>query len=392
MNRKERSRAEMALLVGSGFYYTCDHWTRVLLPFFQWQLLPPGNFQIVVMVTAIGAISTGIGSFIVGHMIELLGIRKTAIIITLITALYQVLITKVSGIYVFIALQSLLFFNNLPVVIDALVCQMEGEDGDDKKRSLLISRLTIPQSIAYALGPYLALQTLFIITAFIHVSQYICVALHLLTVLPLIFMTFPEREDDKKFKLTLPSLTDYYEIMKNERISLCLGLLFAVVGPYQAYDQVIRAQLTGAVVRDPTSIIYVILLGSFTVLTASYIHLSFTSGNDYYRMLGGLCIQVAFVAVAIGELSSQILSTVSKKNAGKVAALLRSVHLLGAGMTPLIAGVFIEEHDYALLCHCGALISILAIPVVYKFGKFMKSQSAFLPMTGVSFHSVPKLD
>lgn len=41
---------------------------------------------------------------------------------------------------------------------------MEGEDGDDKKRSILISRLTIPQSIAYALGPYLALQVQIIYT------------------------------------------------------------------------------------------------------------------------------------------------------------------------------------------------------------------------------------
>ncbi|CAJ0577500.1 unnamed protein product, partial [Mesorhabditis spiculigera] len=419
MLRKARSRIEVALLFASGFYHTADQWTRVLLPFFQWQLLPPGDFQVVVKVTSMGAISTGLGSFLVAQMIEALGVRKTAIIITLMTALYQFLITQVTSLYGFVAVQMLLVFNNLSVAIDAMVCQMEGEDGDDKKRKILISRLAIPQSIAYALGPYLALQTMFLITAHIGVCQTMNVVMHLCTVLPLICFAFPEHENPRGFKLALPSIGSYFELIKNERTALCMGLLLAVVGPYQAYDQVIRAMLTGAIVRNPTSMIYVFLVlggttlavnlwlypwlqtkfkpqqllaGSFSVLTISYIHLSFSNDDHYYNLLLGLCIQVALVAVSVGELSSQILSTVSKKNAGKVAALLRSVHLLGAGLTPLVAGMLVDKNDYAKLCYCGALISLLAIPAVTRFGKFMRSQPAFLPMTGITLNTVPKLD
>lgn len=44
------------------------------------------------------------------------------------------------------------------MVVDAMIAQLIGEDGDDKERAILIARLTIPESIAYAVGPYLAIQ------------------------------------------------------------------------------------------------------------------------------------------------------------------------------------------------------------------------------------------
>lgn len=49
-------------------------------------------------------------------------------------------------------------FNHMPTIVEALIGQMIGEDGDDKERTRLMMRLTIPLSIAFALGPYLAVQ------------------------------------------------------------------------------------------------------------------------------------------------------------------------------------------------------------------------------------------
>lgn len=56
------------------------------------------------------------------------------------------------------AFQLLLFFNHIPTIVDALIGQLVGEDGDDKERTQLLMRLTIPQSIAFAAGPFMAVQ------------------------------------------------------------------------------------------------------------------------------------------------------------------------------------------------------------------------------------------
>lgn len=49
-------------------------------------------------------------------------------------------------------------FNHIPTIVEALIGQVVGENGDDKERTALMMRLTIPLSIAFAIGPYLAVQ------------------------------------------------------------------------------------------------------------------------------------------------------------------------------------------------------------------------------------------
>lgn len=70
------------------------------------------------------------------------------------------LISKITSFYTFAIIQLLLLANHMPMVADALTAQIVGEDGDDKERARLIMRLTVPQSIAFAAGPYLAIQVL----------------------------------------------------------------------------------------------------------------------------------------------------------------------------------------------------------------------------------------
>lgn len=138
--------------------------------------------------------------------IEVLGLRNSAMVSTALIILYQLVVCQFNNLYIYLILQSLLIFNNMQMIIDAAILNMESEDGDYKKRTRLITRIMIPQSIGYALGPYCALQMIFFVTPSLEISQALCGFLAILTLLPVIWNYFPDNPNSSKCILISPLL------------------------------------------------------------------------------------------------------------------------------------------------------------------------------------------
>ena len=84
--------------------------------------------------------------------------------------------------------------------------------------------------------------------------------------------------------------------------------------------------------------------------------------------------------MAYGQLSSQIMGKAGRGNMGKAAALNRGAQLIATAMAPLITGYYIDSTEGRTLCYISAAISFLGIPLVYKYGSFMRSHFQNLPL------------
>ncbi|KAH7728523.1 Protein Y71G12B.26 [Aphelenchoides avenae] len=300
----------------------------------------------------------------------------------------------------------------MPTIVDALIGQLVGEDGDDKERSQLLMRLTIPQGIAFAAGPFAAIQVLYLFNPTLEFSQTLCGILHLVTILPIIIYVLPEQEDGQRTERYLPSARTYLDILSNSNLLWTLVFVMFVAGPYSAYDQVLRLHLSSHMLTQPADMskmafllgvtafvanVYVLprlqqklgpqqlLQLSLVILAGSYLYLSQAGGmsqNKFYLLLIGVPFQVIGTCMAVGQLSAQILSSVPRSHMGKAAALNRIAQLAATTMTPIITGHYIDFEETSTLCYVSTAITVLAIPLVQKYGTFMRQHFVNLPMRG----------
>uniref|UniRef100_A0A0N5AAM5 MFS domain-containing protein n=1 Tax=Syphacia muris TaxID=451379 RepID=A0A0N5AAM5_9BILA len=404
VNRKQKELLQYGILILYGLYHIYDQWTKILVPFTQWQLEPRPELFHLLLLNSIGNTAILIGGFFIAQIIDTAGCKKTAILVTVLTALYQMIISKVSNFYVFGVLQLLLIANHMPMVTDALIAKVVGEDGDDKQRASLIMRLTVPQSIAFAAGPYLAIQILYILSPSLTTSQFICGLAHLITVIPLILLLVPE-EDSHSHRSVLPSLTDYFDIMRDSEMKWALLFLMFVAAPFSSYDQVIRASLSSHMLFHPGDMAKLALLLGVTTLVGNMIvlprlqsklgpqallqvsmallflsYLFLSQYREYSYLLIGMPVQALGVCMAYGQLSGQILGRAGHGNVGKAAALNRGAQLIATAMAPLITGYYIDTNESQLLCYLNAVITLVGIGLVHKFGGFMRSHFQNLPL------------
>jgi len=344
-----------------------------------------------------------LGTFFIAQLIDTIGGKAAAVISTIIVGIHQAFIGNIHNYYLFGVLQTLLFFNHMPTIIEALIGQLVGEDGDDKERSRLLMRLIIPASIAFAAGPYLAVQVLYMITPSLTLSQTLCGILNILTILPVIIFILPTPQQSKK--LQVPTVSAYFELLRDSKFLWTLFFIMIVTAPYNAYDQVLRSQLSTQMLTSPGDMaklglllgvftiignIFVLprlqqrfgpqalLLGSLILLFLCYVYLSWV--HDYIYLLFALPLQVMGVCVANGLLTAQLMGDVPRIHMGKAAALNRLAQLAGTTLTPIIAGYYIDAAETTILCYTSAGITFLAIPIIYYKGGFMRHHFVNLPM------------
>lgn len=355
-----------------------------------------------IWLNAISTTFTLIGTFFVARMIEVMGLRNSAMISSAFVILYQFLVCQFTNLYVYVFLQSLLLFNNMQMIIDAAILNMESEDGDYKKRTRLITRIMIPQSIGYALGPYCALQMIFFITPYLEVSQALCAFLAVITLLPVIWNFFP---DNPNPNLSLvPDFSGYFDVLKSDNVKLYSLLLMMVTGPYTAYDSLLRNSMASSAIRDPNNMhnlfltlglttVFVnaillpklqatistqtLLCGSFSLLAGSYLYLAVF--HDLIHLFIGMPIQVAAATICIGELSSQLMGAIGKRKAGTAASVLRMSQLAATLLVPFVHGTIVPHHDVISLCIMSATLSGAAVMLVKRFGGSMVFSSEYLP-------------
>uniref|UniRef100_A0AC34QXH4 MFS transporter n=1 Tax=Panagrolaimus sp. JU765 TaxID=591449 RepID=A0AC34QXH4_9BILA len=402
--KKQKDRVKLSLLVIYGLTNTFEQWCRILLPFSQWQLRPRPSLFDTLMLNSIGSAAMVLGSFMIAQLIDTIGSREAAVISTIVIGIYQTFVGQIENYYFYGIWQTLLLFNHMPTIVEAIIGQMIGEDGDEKERSRLIMRLTIPASIAFAAGPYLAIQVLYLINPSLGMSQSLCGIFNMLTVLPIIFFVLPnENSQFKKFKV--PTVNAYFELLRDSQFLWTLLFVFIVTAPYNAYDSVLRTQLSTQMLTNPGDMaklalllgaftlfanIFVLprlqqrfgpqtlLLGSLIMLFFIYLYLSWV--HEYMYLLFGLPLQIMGVCVANGLLTAQLMGNVPRTQMGKAAALNRIAQLAAMTMTPLITGYYIDGSETAILCYTSAVITLLGVPIVYYKGEFMRQTFSNLPI------------
>jgi MFS family permease len=405
LSKREKDRLKWSLLFIYGLSNTFEQWCRVLLPFCQWQLRPRPSMFDTLLLNSIGNASVVLGSFLIAQMIDSIGGKKTAIIATIVVSLYQAIVPQISDYYIFGVLQMLLVFNHMPTIVEALIAQLIGEDGDEKERSRLMMRLTIPVSVAFAAGPYCAVQVLYIFSPTLKNSQTLCGVAHFFTVLPLIIFLLPEQNYTTNSKLQFPTIHAYFELLRDSKFLWTLLFIVVVTGPYAAYDQVLRTQLATQMLTDPGEMaklalilgsvtlivnifilprlqnIYgpqILLLGSMGLLFFSYLFLATTT--EYAYLLIGLPFQIVGVCIASGLLTAQLMGEVPRTHMGKAAALNRIAQLAATTMTPLLTGYYVDGAETKILCYTSAAITALGIPLVFYKGGFMRQHFSNLPI------------
>ncbi|VDK44425.1 unnamed protein product [Anisakis simplex] len=434
-SRKEKERLKLIILLIYGLFNTFNKWTRVLLPFMQWRLQPrPTLFQLLLL-NSFGSCIVLLGSFFIAQLvssnsigtlirnidgltvnlehcftsikiklqIDSRGCRFAAIFVTILAGTFELIVPYIKDFYLFGVAQILLIGNHLPMVVDAMTAQLIGEDGDDKERTNLIMQLTIPESIAYAVGPYLAIQFLYIINASIETSQTFCGFAHLVIVLPIIYWSIPGKKGGNRSYL--PSLGSYKEMLHDSKLRWSLLFLLMVAAPFSAYDQVIRTKLASHIIFEPTDMAKMaFLLGlttmignlfvlpllqarmgpkallqlSMLLLSASFLYLSQT--DSYASILLGMPFQVIGVCIAFGQLSSQIMGNVGHANLGKAAALNRGTQVAATLLTPLFSGYYIDGDEARILCYLSAFINAAGMIIVHFYGTFMRHHVHKLPL------------
>lgn len=81
----------------------------------------------------------------------------------------------------------------------------------------------------------------------------------------------------------------------------------------------------------------------------------------------------------MGQLYAHILGSVPRIHTGKAAALNRAAQLAATAIIPIVTGYYIENEETTLLCYVSAFISLIAIGLIQKYGKFVGQQLSNLP-------------
>uniref|UniRef100_A0A914ULZ6 Uncharacterized protein n=1 Tax=Plectus sambesii TaxID=2011161 RepID=A0A914ULZ6_9BILA len=440
MGRKDREKALLSLMLAFGLWHTCDQWSRVLQPFIMWQLQPRADTYNITLLIAIGNAFILIGTVVVAHLIDTAGCRFAALVVTIVTACYHFFMSQVENYSTFAVMQSLLVVNHFPMISDAFIAtivgsQVEnystfavmqsllvvnhfpmisdafiativGADGDERERTRLLMRMTIPLGISLVAGPWLAVQVMYQLNPSLHLSQGVCSGFLVLTVIPIILFLLPEPTvSDRQRTLATPSFSVYVDMLRNPSLRWTLLFSFLVSAPYIAYDQLSRTHMAAHLLSNPWDMSHLfILLGISTlvtnifligplqrrftsqrlvqialgILTVSYLYLSQVS--KYEHLLIGMPMQVIGVCIAFAELTAQVMGAAPKNHVGKAAGLNRAVNLIAATMTPVVAGYYIDTFESGLLCYISAALSLFAFVMVHLYGGFMNSYSQRLPL------------
>uniref|UniRef100_A0AC35TPJ1 MFS domain-containing protein n=1 Tax=Rhabditophanes sp. KR3021 TaxID=114890 RepID=A0AC35TPJ1_9BILA len=403
LTKNEKQRRRIFILILTCLYYSYERWTQTLTPFIQWGLRPVPDLYGMLTLNSIGFGAMVIGTFVSVFMIESIGGKKTAIVCTVVVSIYQMILPKVGSTYGFAGVQLLLLFNCMPTIIDVLISSLMGEFADLNEVTAIITQQNVPYSIALALGPYFAIQSLFILSPNIETSQFACGILHLISIgLVVSFMPGDNQERTKTYQSA--NLSTYFELLRNQNVSIILLLVALIYGPSSCYDQVIRSQLSTHMLITPSDMCKLALLVgisalltslfilpylqrrlgpqtilqlSATLLAMSYLFLSQVTTFEKYLI--GCPFQAIASSMAVGSLSAQLMTAVPKIHFAKAAALNRVVQLASMAITPILTGFYIEESEIALLCYVASLLTILSIPIVHRYGNFMKIHTMNLP-------------
>lgn len=79
------------------------------------------------------------------------------------------------------------------------------------------------------------------------------------------------------------------------------------------------------------------------------------------------------ICLALGQLSSYLLSVAERRHMGKMTALNRTAQLFAAAMTPLFTGYYVDAEESRILCYVSAAVSIVVCGVMFSLGNFMKT-------------------
>lgn len=133
-------------------------------------------------------------------------------------SLYQLLICHVTDYYLFCLCQLLQVFNHLPAVIEARIGRSPQTDPNEKTR--LFMSMMIPMSVAFAAGPFLAVQVLYVVNPTLRFSQTLCGLLSLI-IMPLIYLL----PDDSAQSVSLPDEVSYKSLLQTKEILTTLLLV-----------------------------------------------------------------------------------------------------------------------------------------------------------------------
>ncbi|MFH4981505.1 hypothetical protein AB6A40_008214 [Gnathostoma spinigerum] len=251
---REHQRVQLWILILAGVFHTFDQWRRTLLPFLQWHIKPQPTFYSIGVLNSVGHFATLFGTPFAAQLIDSNGCWESALILSLITAIHAIMVSEVTDFYIFGFLQCLLAANQLPLLFDTMIGQSVADDESDKMRAQLLMQLTIPQSIAYAAGPYFAIQVIFFFTSNLSASMIgASLSFFILTAL-IIYFVIPRNKFTRGPQHSyLPSITAYTEMLSNQNLRWSLLFLIFVAAPYACYEQVIRVALPVHHIFEPSS-------------------------------------------------------------------------------------------------------------------------------------------
>ena len=107
----------------------------------------------------------------------------------------QALYSWTTNLYLFGALQLLLLLNNMPAIVDATIGQLGSQLADVKAKTRLFMLLAIPSSIAFAVGPLMAVQLFYMFSPVLEVIQSACGLVHFVTLMPILYFLLPETDE-----------------------------------------------------------------------------------------------------------------------------------------------------------------------------------------------------
>ncbi|CEF68664.1 Major facilitator superfamily and Major facilitator superfamily domain, general substrate transporter-containing protein [Strongyloides ratti] len=403
LTKNEINKRRIFIFLLTLLFHSFEQWIRTLIPFLQWGLRPVPDVFTILTLNSIGGLATAIGTFLTAYFIETIGGKKTALICTLVIGFYQIIITQTSNFYVFGVYQILLIFNNMPTVLNVLMANMLGEYADLNEITHCITEQNIPYSAAMALGPYLAIQSLFIISPHITNSALACGILHLLLLIPIIFL-MPSENTEKSKIFTSSNIKIYIELLQNKNVFITLALIALIYGPASCYDQILRFQLSTHMLISPNSMcLLAFVVGLSTLITSllilPYLHSKFGPQNivvfgagilccsylylsqvsEFNHFLLGCPLQAIGSTITIGCLTATLMASVPKIYFAKAAALNRIIQITSMSLTPILTGYYVERSEISLICYVATALTLLSIPIVYKFGNFMKIHIMNLP-------------
>ncbi|KAF7636175.1 hypothetical protein Mgra_00004433 [Meloidogyne graminicola] len=336
LKSKKENKLKWTVLIVCCLSSIFEQWTRTMFPFSLWGLKPRPEFSVALMINAINGIATLIGTFFVANIIDTLGTRTTAIISVIVVSIFQLGYSWITNYYFFGIFQLLMLFNHMPTVVDATIAQLANEIADVKQKARLMSQTAIPTSIAFAIGPLIAVQ--------------------------LISGTWNSYDQAIRLHLTGQMLTSPF---KMAILALLLGSA-SLISNFVLLPILQRKITTKRIVQL-----------SLVIMTICYFYL--TRVTDYEEIIIGMPFQVFLKFYYIFINKYKILGSVPASHAGKSAALNRIAQISATALAPLITGAYTDQDEAYLLCWVNIGICVITFILIELYGNFMGKCTTNLP-------------